>query len=224
VASGGAVNTETGVCTYAAAVIADSTTAVQYDYTGSIAITYYFQVNGSLTEDDYDFKSCVYSYKSQAENIAVSHNPPSLDNADVSLKVDGEESVSYVIGDVNNDQVINITDASDVFGLINQYRAYDQWGIDPDNKVDNINHLINIDKVISNNSGTVVTWGNKFSYLIRDGIACCEAADATQDGNIQQDDAEAILQYYSTAGSNQTIENLAVGKGGVKFKMIETTV
>lgn len=208
----GEENTNTGVCVCAATFIPTGSSDETSEYTGPISLTYYFEVenNAALTED-YSFSSNVFSYKSVTENIQESVDLTEIEENEKVIEI--TQFIPYILGDVNNDASIAINDASKILEIVSSCTNKNESPA-----VNNINEFIDTNAQYDNTQ----TWANKHSYLIREGYACTEAADADQNGLIEQEDADDVLEYYSSASANQPTDNLLVGTEF--FKPVTITV
>lgn len=58
-----------------------------HDYSAPIYFSYYFKIKDASEKKNYDFSSCVITYKSYYTQVAASQNPESLINTELSKVV-----------------------------------------------------------------------------------------------------------------------------------------
>lgn len=149
-----------------------------------------FEVDDS--QNWHEFSVAVCAYTSLTENI-------NYDN--LSVNVSPEYSINtcpYVVGDVNDDGRINITDSSCVLSICGNY------GDGTSNKTVSLNTLNNL-----------ISSGAFANNSTLSGMLCAEAADADGNGRVQVADSNEILRYYSNHSAGLPISTI-VGNAQVK--------
>ncbi len=210
VAGSSAINTELGVCTYAGTLVPVIPPTNMTEFAGVVSITYYFEVEStSNIESDYKFSSDVYAYTSEAEGIQEAVSFADIEEHEEEIQI--THSISYILGDANNDTNITVNDATEILRVVSSCTSKNESA-----KVSNVNKLIDAAESYDSDN----TWADLFDDLIRENYACAEAADANQDDLITQQDANDVLDYYSLVGSSQPIENLSIGKEFYKLAII----
>lgn len=205
-----AINTELGVCTYAGTLVPVIPPTNMTEFAGVVSITYYFEVEStSNIESDYKFSSDVYAYTSEAEGIQEAVSFADIKKHDEDIQI--THSIPYILGDANNDTSITVNDATEILRVVSSCTSKNE-----SSKVSNVNELIDTAEAYDSSN----TWADMFDNLIRENYACAEAADADKDDSITQQDANDVLNYYSLVGSNQSIEDLSIGKEFYKLVIV----
>ncbi len=111
---------EKGMVVTATGVRPSGSEVTPCDYSAPIYFSYYFKIKDTSKKRNYDFSSCVITYKSQAENI----------NFSKSIDVNGEypdETIEKVvekgiytrrIGDILPDNLVDLDDAVNLLGIV----------------------------------------------------------------------------------------------------------
>ncbi len=179
-----------------------------HDYSAPIYFSYYFKIKDASEKKNYDFSSCVITYKSQAENIYFAK----------SMDVDGEypdetienvvskETYTRNIGDVLPNKKIDMNDVTELLGITSFLNSCISDGVIY-TKV--LNSMLTSDYSYTLNDGKTGTYRNRLkNSLYVDGVPFAEVADCDQNGKIEKADADLLITYYTQVAANQNPESL----------------
>lgn len=144
----------------------------------------------------HEFSFAVVAYTSKEEDISY-NNLTANQTPEVSL-----QTCPYIVGDMNDNEVIEISDASAVMTVCS---SYGDTSSSKSISVSDLNTLISDGQFINNAS------------LCE--MRCAEVADADGNGVVQIADSEEILTFYSNHSSNLPMDTL-VGDAQVKTIII----
>ncbi len=173
----------------------------------NFSVDFWFNVDAD-SDSSCRFSTAIISYNSLTEGIQY-------DKALIDGGYDSDtaiETYPYLLGDVDNDGRIRVEDALRAFSIASYYEAVYESPLAPVSRI-NYNVENNISSTLEN--GKVISWGTQFSYLMRSGYSCAEAADVDQSGYIEEADGNAILQYYADRAAALPVETL-IGTTQVK--------
>lgn len=178
------------------------------DYSAPIYFSYYFKIKDTSKKRNYDFSSCVITYKSQAENI----------NFSKSIDVNGEypdETIEKVvekgiytrrIGDILPDNLVDLDDAVNLLGIVSFLNSCTAIGAA---YTAFLNDAMTADYPYTLENGTSGTYRDRFKdSLYVDGVPFAEIADCDQNGIIEKNDADLLITYYAQAAAGQNPESL----------------
>lgn len=181
-----AYNRETNTFVYAAV---NSNTFGEF--TDEFSNVFYFRPNESLSyTTGTGFQMTLLSYRSEAENISYSVN---ANTSSPDKIVRGQVRVNFILGDINGDGIISVDDASNTSFLA----ARSQYLIGS-TSIKDINTLLYNDEILR----------SKLPNLI-----CADVADANLNGFIEQEeDTQAILDYYANHGTGNPVSGVVGNK------------
>ncbi len=178
------------------------------DYSAPIYFSYYFKIKDTSEKKNYDFSSCVITYKSQTENIYFAK----------SMDVDGEypdETIENVvskgtytrnIGDVLPNKKIDMNDVTELLGITSFLNSCTSDGAIY-TKI--LNSMLTADYSYTLNDGKTGTYRNRLkNSLYVDGVPFAEVADCDQNGKIEKADADLLITYYTQVAASQNSESL----------------
>ncbi len=196
-----AVNTELQNCSYNLTMLDGSEN--DQDYTGSFYLRYVFNVDNAY-EDICEFNTCVSAYGSYNENIQFSiRGEDFFDYAEEKPAITAPNDISYIIGDMDNNGIIDISDASAVGRLVGFTK--NKQGI----SIEDLNTIIargSFDPYNPNHFDCRAEFPN---------MVCAEVADATGEGQITLEDSKEVLTCYSDNMASTPYKGL-VGKVDIK--------
>lgn len=195
-------NEKDGVCIYGSSV---NTQVHTGDYTESFAISFYFESKDDNTEMmEYNFTSSVYEYKSIAENIDYSLSGQGTFPVDKEMEIISKEEYTRKIGDVIPNSIIQLEDAIEVLSLISLLENTDTY---PAPSMLNTYLTSGFSSQLSN--GSTLVWNQRFANtLYANNVAFAEVADCDQNGLIEQEDADMLMEYYTQQSAAQSPESL----------------
>lgn len=194
------VNTELQNCVYIFTMsngITDS-----QDYVGKFSLRYIFNVDNAY-EDVYEFSMCVFAYESYNENISFSIRGENFSDYAEQPVITTHDDISYIVGDMDNDGIIDISDSSAIGRLVGF--TENKKGI----SVKDLNTVISrgaFDPYNPNHFDCSAEFPN---------MVCAEIADATGEGQITLEDSEEVLTCYANNMALIPYEGL-VGKVDIK--------
>ncbi len=150
------------------------------DITDNIEIRFYFETIKTPSNGKAEFKTCVFSYWSQTENLENSYSTP--DYFEYDTVTEAKTGVEYIVGDVDNDKDVDQGDAYKTLSLTQK---------------------------LTNAYGTVKTPTTRVNeeltrwLSVCPGLPCAEAADSDTDGYIEENDAYNIQLYTSQIALGQ---------------------
>jgi len=180
----------------------------QTDYEGPISISYYFNIDENNTdEEEYDFSASVYLYKSITENIDFGSEISSINVDDINETIMNTISngvYTRKIGDVIPNSIIQLEDAIEVLSLISLLENTDTY---PAPSMLNTYLTSGFSSQLSN--GSTLVWNQRFANtLYANNVAFAEVADCDQNGLIEQEDADMLMEYYTQQSAAQSPESL----------------
>jgi len=180
----------------------------QTDYAGPISISYYFNIDENNTdEEEYDFSASVYLYKSITENIDFGSEISSINVDDINETIMNTISngvYTRKIGDVIPNSIIQLEDAIEVLSLISLLENTDTY---PAPSMLNTYLTSGFSSQLSN--GSTLVWNQRFANtLYANNVAFAEVADCDQNGLIEQEDADMLMEYYTQQSAAQSPESL----------------
>ncbi|MDO4156517.1 MAG: hypothetical protein Q4D37_07040, partial [Oscillospiraceae bacterium] len=176
----------------------------QLDYENPIYISYFFDVKDK-SKSNYEFSANVYAYKSQFENI-------NFDNTNLTGNYPDETIMETVnkgmyirkIGDIIPDSIIRLEDAIEVLNLLAICEDTDTY---PAPSMLNTYLTCSSSSQLSN--GSTLVWNQRFKdTLYANNVAFAEVADCDQNGLIEQEDADMLMEYYAQQSAAQSPESL----------------
>lgn len=177
------------------------------DYTGNLTIRYIFNVDNAY-EDVCKFSMGIVTYNSHNENIDFSVPIEKLEQKYFEEPVITNDNITYTVGDMDNNGIIEISDASAVgrlVGFTENKKGISIWELNA-----NISHG---------------AWGgsydpNDFDFASEfPDLLCAEVADANNDKSITSADSEEVLTYYVNNMALIPYESL-VGKVNIKKTLV----
>lgn len=156
----------------------------------NFCVKFYFRATDIITKDNANFSIGLTQYVFPLEN---------KESDGLSLVTDVTISNPYMIGDFNNDGYITMGDASSIDSLGAKANAFLH-----DTSVEVINDNLFTEQ-----------WRKWFPKL-----RCAEVADADENGFVNNDDTQEVVDYYAHNGAGVPMESL-VGK--TRFKTIYFT-
>lgn len=178
------------------------------DYFAPIYFSYYFKIKDISKEQNYNFSSCVITYKSNTENIYFGKT----------VDVDGkypDETIENVIskgtytrniGDVLPNKKIDMNDVTELLGITSFLNSCTS---DAAIYTKVLNSMLTADYSYTLNDGKTGTYRERLkNSLYVDGVPFAEVADCDQNGKIEKADADLLITYYAQAASGQDPESL----------------
>ncbi len=153
---------------------------------GNFRVDLYFDVSDWYVKQ-HTFSVVAYNYASKQESASISMK--AVDVPDEFKKTDTLTDYTYILGDVDGSQSIEINDAN----LILQISS-----MGGSTYIDN--YLVN------ENLRTSDLWKSKFPYLM-----LAEAADVDGDDAVEREDAQLVLAYTSQVAAGTDPVNHAIG-------------
>lgn len=199
-------NDEKGIFFVGGSYISNNNNNKEVDYSQDFEFNFYLEAkDGNATDEDLSkFSIAVVQYKSQAENINISHIHESYEDiAELELAITPSQSLvySYILGDVNDSGGLELSDATSILSLNS---AVQSTGVTP--TINILNHLIYNNETSTYSNGSNISWGSAFGEFLRTVnnviFPCVEVADADQNGIINTNDANTVLNWYSQIGAS----------------------
>ena len=153
--------------------------------TAQFSATFYFDLKDTV-DSEHTFSTCIYTYHSAN---GVNFDSPSVTAPvpfDATLKTE-----SYNLGDIDNNEKIEITDAQSILEISNTTGST-SYSVSAANK-----NLSNLKK--------------KYPKLV-----CGEVADVNRNGLIEEADAKSVLTYYSESNVGDAHHNTLIGSKMIK--------
>ncbi len=199
---------EQGIVVTATGVQPGSNEMIASDYSAPIYFSYYFKIKDTSKKGNYDFSSCVITYKSNTENIYFSK----------SVDVDGkypDETIENVIskgtytrniGDVLPNKKIDMNDVTELMGIASFLNSCTS---DAAIYTKVLNSMLTADYSYTMNDGKTGTYRDRLkNSLYVDGVPFAEIADCDQNGKIEQADGQLLITYYAQAAAGQNPDSL----------------
>lgn len=201
-------NAETGVCIQGGSVDTQvqSDQIQNGDYIAPFAVSFYFSKKNSSSEPEtYNFTASIYDYKSITENIDLPTGPYT-DNSysQTSMGVVSNSVYTRKIGDIIPDSIIRLEDAVEVLNLLAICEDTETYS---STSVLNTYLTSGFSSQLSN--GSTLVWNQRFANtLYANNVAFAEVADCDQNGWIEQEDADMLMEYYAQQSAAQSPESL----------------
>jgi hypothetical protein len=197
-----AVNDKLQNCSYNLTMLDGSKN--DQDYTGAFYLRYVFNVDNAY-KDICEFKMCVSAYGSYNENIQFSIRGEDFFDYNEPPVITAPNDIRYIIGDMDNNGIIDISDASAIGRLVGF--TENKQGI----SVEDLNTIISRGSFDPYNP-------NHFDCSAEfPDMVCAEVADATCEGQITLEDSKEVLTCYANNMSSIPYEGLT---GKVQIKKI----
>jgi hypothetical protein len=212
-------NADVGLVTYVAVTQFDINSQPT-DYEGDVYISYFFNVKDDSVSS-YDFSASVYSYTYLSENISFDNknNMESLPD-DIIMEAVKKGVYTRRIGDVDPDSIVQLEDAVTILDAVSLCSA---TGFSTSTRDINTAMTCGISSVLPN--GNSVVWRERFKdTLYANDIAFAEVADCDQNGLIEKEDANAVLDYYAKQSAAQDPESLIINTEVSKIVYAEITL
>lgn len=169
------------------------------EYSGLTVFWYYFDVDNAY-DQVYEFSVAIADYQSPTENIVFSKTGD-ITAYDFAASI-GVENEQYTLGDMDNDGLIEISDASDVLSIVSA-------------NSNNSMSVATLNNKLQSNATTPINWCERFPNLI-----CAEVADVDLDNFVEEEDANKILEYYSNASASTPVDSL-IGTSRTKTLVVD---
>ena len=152
--------------------------------TAQFSATFYFDLKDTV-DSEHTFSTCIYTYHT-ANGVYFNASDVTSRPLDATLKTE-----SYNLGDIDNNEKIEITDAQSILEISNTTGST-SYSVSAANK-----NLSNLKK--------------KYPKLV-----CGEVADVDQNGLIEEADAKSVLTYYSESNVGDAHHNTLIGSKMIK--------
>lgn len=175
------------------------------DYTDNLSLRYVFNVDNAY-EDICQFAAGIVSYSSHTEGIEFRVDATEFESYKEHPVTTTHDGISYIVGDMDNDGIIDISDASSINRLVSF--TENKQGI----SVWKLNSIISHGAWGESYNSDDFDFGSAFPDLL-----CAEVADTTYDRNITLEDSEEVLTCYANNMAAIPYEGLT---GKVQIKKI----
>lgn len=195
--------------------------AVESESDDMIKVTFYTTYNPgtaaismALKDNDkkitYDFFACVYQYISNSENIRFGSNISNVPVVpDETTKTVEKDIYTRKIGDVIPDGSINMSDVTELLGIVSFLNACTGKFEYPIVETISLNNMLTMDRTYTLQSGTTGTYRERFKdSLYANSVPFSEIADCDQNGHIEKKDGDLLITYYAQAAAGQNPESL----------------
>lgn len=154
--------------------------------TKPFSVTFYYDLKDTV-DSEHTFSTCVYLARNASGSLAFSNETKDGVSApDATVKTE-----SYNLGDIDNNEKIEITDAQSILEISNTTGST-SYSVSAANK-----NLSNLKK--------------KYPKLV-----CGEVADVNRNGLIEEADAKSVLTYYSESNVGDAHHNTLIGSKMIK--------
>ncbi|MDE6020630.1 MAG: hypothetical protein K2H01_06515 [Ruminococcus sp.] len=158
-----------------------------------LILRFYFDVENAEAQS-YQFSSSVAAYHSITEGISFdkSINNYSYEET-VGTSWDGV-GTTYIIGDMNNNRVIEMSDATEIYKLADICKKNYCTGVNTVNNYFIYNYM------------EPINWRATFPNLV-----CANVADTDKNNFIEKADGDTVMNYYAEHGASLDVSNYYVG-------------
>ena len=154
--------------------------------TKPFSVTFYYDLKDTV-DSEHTFSTCVYLARNASGSLAFSNETKDGVSApDATVKTE-----SYNLGDIDNNEKIEITDAQSILEISNTTGST-SYSVSAANK-----NLSNLKK--------------KYPKLV-----CGEVADVNRNGLIEEADAKSVLTYYSESNIGSAHKDTLIGSKMIK--------